>query len=100
MDKFKKIDPPFNINRRLSSRIANILNDRAFEFIMDYERFILYIISNPLELTEKKKHIKRKDLIKLNEIMENQSIMTKKAPNQEDFPMLHLFFVNFLLSTI
>lgn len=92
MDKFKEIHPPFNINRRLSSRIANILSNKAFEFIMDYERFILSTISNPLELTKKRKYIKRKDLIKLNEIMGNQSIITKKAPNQEDFPMLHLFY--------
>ncbi|NMB26650.1 MAG: hypothetical protein GX987_01185 [Tissierellia bacterium] len=93
MDKFKQTDPIFEIDGRLSSRIANILNDKSFEFIMDYERFILYIMSTPLELTKKRKYIKRKDLLKINEIMENRKTITKKSPNQEDFPMLHLFYI-------
>ena len=93
MDKFKQTHPPFEIDKRLSSRIANILNDKAFEFIMDYEKFILYIMSNPLKLTKKRKYIKRKDLLKINEIMENRKTITKKSPNQDDFPMLHLFYI-------
>lgn len=91
-DYLKQMDPPFNINRHLSSRIVNVLNEKAFKFIMDYERFILYIMNSPLEVTATRKYLKRKDLFKINEIMENQEDFTKKAPNQEDFTMLHLFY--------
>ena len=93
MNNFKQTDPPFNINRKLSSRIMNILNEEAFEFIMDYERFVLYIMNTPLELTKKRKYIRRKDLLSINEIMENHENITKKSPNQEDFPILHLFYI-------
>jgi len=87
----------FNINRIISYRIADSINDRSFDFIMDYEKFLLYIISNPLELTKKKKCISRKTLIELNNIMEIKENVTKKAPNQKDFSLLNLFY-NFSLS--
>lgn len=91
-DCFKQIKPPFNINRTLSSRIINVLNEKAFNFIMDYERFLLYLMNTPLELTKKRKYLKRNDLFNIAEIMENKEIPDKKAPNQDDFRMLHLFY--------
>jgi hypothetical protein len=91
-NNIKQTKPPFNINRNLSNGIAHILNEESFDFIMDFERFILYIMNNPLEATDKNKYIKRKDLLKINEIMENKEIITKKSPNQKDFPIIHLFY--------
>lgn len=92
IDNSKEIKSPFNINRNIVSGINNRLNEDAFDFVMDYEKFLLYIMSNPLEVTAKKKFIKRKYLFELNEIMEYRKIIDKKSPNQEDFPMLHLFY--------
>lgn len=92
IDNSKEIKSPFNINRNIVSGINNRLNEDAFDFVMDYEKFLLYIMSNPLEVTAKKKFIKRKYLFELNEIMEYREIIDKKSPNQEDFPMLHLFY--------
>src|SRR5690606_5825402 len=43
-----------------------------------------------------RKYINRKTLIELNNIMEIREDITKKAPNQEDFPLLELFY-NFSL---
>lgn len=84
----------FNINRNISNNISHAINENAFDFIMDYEKFLLYLISNPLEITKKKQNIKRKNLLELNRIMENEETITKKAPNQNDFTMLD-FFYNF-----
>ena len=89
---FEPLKPIFDLNFNLSGRIANILNEKALRFVMDYERFILYVMNGPLECTDVRKYIKRRDLLKLNEIMENQEPITKKAPNQDDFTMIHLFY--------
>ncbi len=86
----------FNINRTISYKITSAINEKSFDFIMDYEKFLLYLISNPLPLTKKRKYINRKTLIELNNIMEIREDITKKAPNQEDFPLLELFY-NFSL---
>ena len=40
------------------------------------------MISNPLGATKKNKYIHRKDLFKINEIMENSETIVKKVPNQ------------------
>jgi hypothetical protein len=92
MGNVKQTKSPFDINRQLSNGIMHILNEQSFDFIMDYEKFISYLMNNPLQTTNKKKYIKRKDLLEINDIMENQETITKKSPNQEDFPMLHLFY--------
>lgn len=92
LNNTKQIKSPFVINRTLSNGISQILSEDAFDFIMDYERFLLFVMSSPLELTAKRKNIKRKHLLELNETMECQENITKKAPNQQDFPLLDLFY--------
>lgn len=92
MDHIQDSEPIFAINNSLSNRIPNLLNNKTFNFIMDYERFVLYIMGNPLEVTAKKKYIKRKHLLYLNELIENSEPINKKAPNQEDFTILNLFY--------
>jgi len=84
--------PAFEINRAISNSISHAINESAFDFIMDFERFILYMMSNSIELTKKRKYIKRKDLLELNKIMEISENAVRKTPNQEDFPMLEFFY--------
>src|SRR5699024_8490349 len=78
----------FNINKNISNNISNEINENAFDFIMDYEKFLMYLMSNPLNLTKQRHKINRKTLIEINRIMSNEETITKKAPNQEDFIML------------
>ncbi|NLY76533.1 MAG: hypothetical protein GX080_00405 [Tissierellia bacterium] len=92
-----KINLDFNINRNISCNISDAISDTSFDFIMDYEKFLLFLISNPLDLTRKKKYINRKTLLELNNIMELRENITKKAPNQRDFPLINLFY-NFSLA--
>lgn len=91
-NKIKNIDSPFYIDRILANNMANSLNEQAFDFLMDFERFLLYIMNNPLKATKKNKYIRRKDLLNINEIMENNETIVKKAPNQKDFPTIHMFY--------
>ncbi len=87
-----KLIPNFDINRTISTNISNGIIEFDFDFIMDYERFLLFLMSNPIPLTKKRKYIKRKNLEELNNIMENRTNVQKKRPNQEDFPMLEFFY--------
>ena len=91
-NRIKKIESPFSIDKIVVDNIVNSLNEQAFDFLMDFEKFLLYIMNNSLESTKKNKYIKRKDLLNINEIMENSEIITKKAPNQKDFPIINLFY--------
>lgn len=84
--------PTFEINRRISNNISHSISESAFDFIMDFEKFLLYMMSNPIPLTKKKKYIRRKNLLELNKIMELGESITKKSPNQEDFLMLDFFY--------
>ena len=93
LNKVQYAEKPFNIDRSINYRIASILNEQALNFIMDFEKFILYIINEAVELTKKRKHIKRNTLLELNGIMENEEAIDSKAPNQVDFPMLNFFYV-------
>jgi len=88
----QNIQQDFNINQTISHGISNAISDKAFDFIMDYEKFLLYLISNPVSLTKKKKHINRKTLLELNNIMELKEDVVKNAPNQEDFTLINLFY--------
>ncbi len=92
INKFKKVKPVFEIDHDFSSLVSGHLNEEALSILMDLDRFILYIIDSPLKLTKKKNHIKRKNLYEIGNIMETVELPNKKAPNQKDFPILHLLF--------
>ena len=92
INMFKFIKPSFSIDQSLSRLIAGFLNEEATSILMDFDKFLLYIIDEPLELTAKNKYIKRKTLYNMVGILETEDYPNKKAPNQEDFPIIHLFF--------
>ena len=93
LNRIQYMENPFEINKSLSQKVPNMLNEQAFDFIMDYEKFLVYLMNEPLKVTKKRKYIKRTNLLELNGIMENQETIDKKAPNQPDFPLIHLFYI-------
>lgn len=82
----------FKMDGHLTSILAISLNESALTLLSDYDRFLLYTVEKPLELTQKNKYIKRKHLMDFNNILEKENIVTKKSPNQDDFPLIHLFY--------
>lgn len=92
MENLKSINTPFVIDRKLESHIAGVLNDTAINILTEFDKFILYIVDNPLELTQKLKQIKRKNLLELYQLFQNPGLITKNSPNQEDFPTINMFF--------
>lgn len=92
MSKLKMVKSPFLIDKEFSNSISNYLNEDAISIIMDYDKFLLYILDNNLSLTEKNKFIKRKNLLEINKILETSSYPNKKFPSQKDFPIINIFY--------
>lgn len=92
MEEIEYTEKPFDINKNAANKLENSLNEQALRLILDFEKFLLYVMNQPLETTKTLQHIKRKNLLELNKIMEIQEEVEKKAPNQIDFPILDLFY--------
>lgn len=92
INQLKLVKSPFVIDRELSNTVASFLNEDAISLIMDYDKFILYVLDKPLDLTERNKYIKRKNLLEINQILELSSYVAKASPNQKDFPIIHMFY--------
>lgn len=92
INKLKLNQSPFEIDREMSNSISGFLNDEALILLMDYDKFILYILDRPLDLTLKNKYIKRINLMEINDILDSHNNIDKKAPNQPDFPLINLFY--------
>ena len=82
----------FKFDNHLTSILTLLLNESALTLLGDYDRFLLYTVEKPLELTEKNKYIQRNHLLDFDNILDKENITTKKNPNQEDFPLIHLFY--------
>lgn len=82
----------FKIERDFLSAISYKLNNMSLATVRDYDKFIIYANENYLDLTTKNRHIKRKDLLKINELLEFKMESNKKSPNQKDFPLIHFFY--------
>ena len=82
----------FKIDSQLASILSLSLNESSLTLLADYDRFLLYAVEKPLELTEKNKHIKRKHLLDFDNILDKENNTAKKSPNQEDLPLIHLFY--------
>lgn len=80
----------FTINRDLLAHVN--LNQASLNILDDLESFLIYIGEDSLALTKQNKHIKRKDLKELNDLLINKPVLDKKAPNQGDFPAIHFFY--------
>jgi len=92
MEKLESNTRLFQIDSGLQERIEPMLNEQSQGFLNDMDKFILYILENSLILTYAKNNIKRMDLLELNDIMENRIVPKTKAPNQQDFPVIELFY--------
>lgn len=80
------------IDQGLVNRINSNLNDDALTMIMDYEKFLLFMGEDPVELTAKNRHIKRKNLLEINDLLEFKNSVEISSPNQKNFPLIHFFY--------
>lgn len=92
MNELNSTKYPFKINKGISDLIVDILNKDSISLLLDYDKFILYVLDRPLELTEKNKFIKKKNLLEINNMLEYSTSVDKKAIGQKDFPIIDLFY--------
>lgn len=93
---FKKEKEVFKIDRDLEDLYNRFNNDQSLSFLNDFDKFLLYVLDNPLDLSLEGERIRWRDLVEINKILENVDFNRKKIPKQEDFPIIDLF-LNFSL---
>lgn len=92
MNLLSQVKVPFKINEKFCNAIKGEFNDFYSTPIIDFDKFILYMINNPIALTAKTKNIKRVHLIEINNLLDISEEVNKKAPNQSDFPLIDLYY--------
>ncbi|MCK9444122.1 MAG: hypothetical protein M0Q14_06315 [Tissierellaceae bacterium] len=92
MRKFNEVQSPFTIDRRISEIVSDDSSDEAFSLIMDFDKFLLYVLDSPLVLTNKTRLIRKKNLLEINEFLTLSQIVDKKVPIQKDYVVIHLFY--------
>ena len=92
MNLLKDTKTPFKINENFCNIIKDDFNDFYSIPLIDFDKFLLYMINNPVDLTDKNKKIKRVHLIEINDILDLSEEVKKKAPNQIDFPVIELYY--------
>lgn len=91
MSKLKNFTSPFKIDRCLENKISDNLNDTSVELLINFDRFLLYIIEKEPQLTLKNK-LKRIYLKELNEFIDDRVSTKGEYANQSDYPIIDMFF--------
>lgn len=90
--KINSYEKSFNVDINLSYYISNILNTDALKLITDFDIFLIYVEGKAMDLTSKRSHIKRNDLLQINDHLECKTRIVSKAPNQKDFININFFY--------
>ncbi len=91
MAKLKNFSTPFNINRTLENKIIGWLNNIAVNLLINFDRYILFIMDKKPELTQKQ-NLKRKYLLELNDLINDKIVLRNEYANQEDYPIINMFY--------
>lgn len=92
MSLLKQVKTPFDIDEEFCNAIKGDFNDFHSIPIIDFDKFLLYMINNPMEVTAKTKNIKRIHLLEINNMLDLSKEVKNKAPNQADFPLIGLYY--------
>ncbi len=91
MAKLKNFNTPFNINQILERKIVDRLNETAINLLINFDRYILYIMDKTLELTQKQ-NLKRKYLLDINDLLTEKMSLKSEFANQKDYPIINMFY--------
>ncbi len=76
----------------LSLQMREFESDSISSYINDFDRFLLYVFDYPLQLTEKKQHIKKSDQHNVIDFLEKEYPLYFSRPGQMKEPVIHFFF--------
>jgi len=85
------IDPCFNVDSQIARIVEKYNYDTTQRFLEDYKTFLEYLTNNDVKATNINNYINRKNILKLNDILENR-IKIEGTVNQKDIPIIHLFY--------
>jgi hypothetical protein len=91
-------DIPEEVKNRLEydNCLKNIIEQyntkEKSSIIDDFQTYMNYILTNKVKVTNINKYIGRKHVIALNELMNNKEENITKSVNQNNIPLLHLFY--------
>ncbi|WFA08705.1 hypothetical protein [Tissierella sp. Yu-01] len=92
MEKLNNLSTPFEVDRVLDSKISEALNEDALIFLMDFDKFLLYIINKEVELTEKRKKIKKQFMFDLCLLFSDIDNIDDYQPRQRELTMIDMFY--------
>ncbi|KAB7667711.1 plasmid pRiA4b ORF-3 family protein [Bacillus sp. B1-b2] len=67
--------------------------DIPINLIKDFRTFLSYIENNPVKLTKTQEFLTRKSLVEIYALMSEPKIEIPIKKTQEDYPLLHLFYI-------
>ncbi len=76
----------------LSLQLREEESDAVKSYLNDFDRFLLYVFDYPLDLTEKKHHIKKVDQDNITDFLEGDYPLYFSRPGQMKKPIVHFFF--------
>ncbi len=92
MAKINKHSTIFDIDRIMESKISEILNEEALMFLMDFDKFLLYSFDKNIELTDKRKQIKKSYLIELCHIFyDGDDDISNYTPRDRELSLIDMF---------
>ncbi|MDD4725821.1 MAG: hypothetical protein PHR70_03405 [Tissierellia bacterium] len=91
MENLNNINAPFSINRNLVNEIEDFLNDTSISLLLNLDKFLLYFTDNEIEVTRKKKMIKKSFLPELCFLLNDNEIIDLK-PSQRELFLVDLFY--------
>jgi|GEM_PF-1162527 hypothetical protein len=76
----------------LSLQLRDHESEAIKNFLNDFDRFLLYVFDFPLELTDKKHHIRKVDQNNILDFLEGDYPLYFSRPGQMKEPIVHFFF--------
>lgn len=92
MDKLKNDNFDYDYDRMLVSTINNRLSNDALDFVGDLDRFLIFVMEFEIELTEKRKEIRKNELLSINKLLKLSQPFLNSRPNQKDSRIIDLLY--------
>lgn len=92
MDHLKNNNFNYDYDRMLVSTITNRLSTDALTFVGDLDRFLIFVMEFEIELTEKKKEIRKKELLSINKLLKLSQPFSNSRPSQKDSKIIPLLY--------
>lgn len=92
MSDLDNSDSLLSIDRNLEKEIENSLNEVSVTLILNFDKFLLYLIDGKIEVTPKRKSIKKKFLRKISYLLNDKDQNEDFEPSRSELFMIDVFY--------